>query len=219
MKADYFKVMFAVTAAILSTSISVQAEENSMMRHSGEIGWVDVQSGKLDLNQEVQAGTQTTPYRINENSTRVTDPADEKFLNVGDLRAGQYVTIEVADHNKETIVSKIIVEPMKASEFQQAFGQIQSIDHTTGTIVVEERVRIGQEEKSRLSYFVYDPKTVVVMHSPNKQPVELMLKPGDVVKVDFVAVDGKQQARYITLYSPVVPSTSTTTTTTTTTTQ
>ncbi|OGX05910.1 MAG: hypothetical protein A2Z88_02405 [Omnitrophica WOR_2 bacterium GWA2_47_8] len=214
---NYFKVIVAVTAAMLFTSISVRAEDAPVVRQvSGEIGWIDVQQGKLELNKATSIGTKTTAYRITQNETRVTDTADKKFLGVGDLRAGQYVTIEVVDGQEDQIVQKITVDSMPASEFQQVFGEIKDIDVTAGTFVVEERVRIGQEEKSRLSYFVFDPKDIVAMHSPSKQPVELVLKPGDVTKVEFVPLNGKQQARYITLYSPGVTSTTTTTTTTTT---
>lgn len=217
MNVNYFKVIVAVTAAVLFTGISVRAAEVEVeQRISGEIGWVDVQLGKLELNKETPSGTRTTAYRITQNETRVTDPKDEKFLNVDDLRAGQYVTIDVVDGQEEKVVSKIVVDPMPASEYQLAFGELKEIDTAAGTFVVEERVRIGQEERSRLSAFVYDPNTIVVMHSPSKEPVTLVLKPGDVVKVEFVALDGKQQARYITLYSPTVTSTTTTTTTTTT---
>ena len=217
MNINYFKLIVAVTAAVLLTSISVYAEQTPVVRHvSGEIGWIDVQLGKLELNKETPKGMKTTAYRITQNETRVTDPADKKFLGVDDLRAGQYVTIEVVDGQEDKIVSKITVEPMPASEFQQAFGELNAIDVTAGTFVVEERVRIGQVERSRLSAFVFDPNNIVVMHSPSKQPIELVLKPGDVVKVEFLALDGKQQARYITLYSPTVTSTTTTTTTTTT---
>ncbi len=218
MNKNYLKTFVAVTAVVLLTSISVRAEQSlaEVRQVSGEIGWVDVQLGKLELNKETPKGTKTTAYKITQNETRVTDPGDEKFFSVDDLRAGQYVTIEVVDGQEDKIVQKIIVEPMPASEFQQAFGELKAIDVAAGTFEVEERVRIGQEERSRISYFVFDPKEIVVMHSPSKQSVELVLKPGDVVKVEYVARDGKQQARYITLYSPIVTSTTTTTTTTTT---
>ncbi|MBN1869852.1 MAG: UrcA family protein [Candidatus Omnitrophica bacterium] len=220
MNSNYFKVMMAVTAAVLFTGISVGATETMDVRRvSGEIGWVDVQLGRLELNKETPKGTKTTAYRINQNETRVTDPTDMKYLNVADLRAGQYITIEEVRGQEDNVVPKIIVEPFPASEFQQAFGELKEIDVPAGTLVVEERVRIGQEERTRLSYFVFDPNTVVVMRSPSKEPVELILTPGDVVKVEFVELDGKQQARYITQYSPVVTGTSTTTTTTTTTTR
>jgi len=218
MIVNYLKMIVAVTATVLLCSISVRAEQTPLLRQvSGEIGWVDVQLGKLEINKETPKGKKTTAYNISQIETRVTDPADVKFLNVNDLRAGQYVTLDVVLGQKDKIVSKIIVEPTPDSEFQQAYGEIKAINTDAGTFEVEERVRIGQEERSRTSYFVYDQEKIVAMHSPSKHPVALMLKPGDVVKVEYTALDGKQQARYVTLYSPVVTSSTTTTTTVTTT--
>ncbi len=213
MNVNYLKVFVTVTAVLVMTSISVHATEMSDVRHvSGEIGWVDIQLGQLELNKETPRGTKTIGYRISQNETRVTDPADQKFLSIEDLRAGQYVTIDVIDGQEDKIVQKIVVDPMPVSEYQVAFGVLKAIDVNAGTLTVEERVRIGQVEQARDSYFVFDPRSIVVMHSPSKQPVELVLKPGDVVKVEYMLLDGKQQARYITLYSPVVTSTTTTTT-------
>lgn len=217
MSINHLKMIVAVTAVLFFTSMPVRASKAEGLRQvSGEIGWVDVQLGRLELNKETPQGTKTTAYRITQNETRVTDPSDEMFLVVNDLRAGQYVTIEVADGQGDQVVPKIIVEPMPASDYQQAFGELKAIDVAAGTFDVEERVRIGQEERTRISYFVFDPNDIVVMHSPSKEHIELVLKPGDVVKVEYVERDGKQQARYITLYSPVVTSTTTTTTVTTT---
>lgn len=217
MYKNYLKLFFGITAAILFTVTAARAEQAGDVRQvSGEIGWVDVQLGKLELNKETPSGTRTATYRITENETRVTDPRDEKFLGVGDLRAGQYVTIDVVDGQEGKVVSKIIVEPVISSEFQQAYGELKTIDVEAGTFVVEERVRVGQEEINRLSYFAFDPKNIVAMRSPSKKPVELALKSGDVVKVEYLPLDGKQQARYITLYAPSVTTTVTTTTTTTT---
>ncbi len=217
MNANNFKHVVAVAVFVLLAGISVcSAENRDTHRVSGEIGWVDVQSGKLELNQDVPKGTQTTAYRISQNDTRVTDPKDEKFLNVADLRAGQNVTIEVLDGQGDSVVPKIIVEPLPVSEFQQAFGELKAIDTQAGTLVVEERVRMGQDEIRRTSDFIFDPQTIVVMKSPSSQPVELVLKPGDVVKVDYVMVEGNKQARDITLYAPTTMGTTTTTTTTTT---
>ena len=93
MNAKYSKTIIAVVAAVLFTSIAVCAEAADVRRVSGEIGWVDIQLGKLELNTETPKGTTTTVYKINQNDTRVTDPKDEKFLNVADLRAGQNVII------------------------------------------------------------------------------------------------------------------------------
>jgi hypothetical protein len=215
MNENYLKLFFAAGAVILFTVTSVQgADMVNMRKVSGEIGWVDVQSGTLELNKETPKGTKTEAYRINQNETRVTDPTDTKYLDVADLRAGQYITIEMADGQEDKIVPKIIVEPSPASEYQQAYGELKAIDVEAGTLSLEEKVRVGQEERTRISYFVFDPQTVVVMRSPSKEPVILMLKPGDVVKVEYAALDGKQQARNITLYSPTVTTTTTTTTTT-----
>jgi len=217
MNANYLKAVFAVTAVALFTGISVcSAQTENVSRVSGEIGWIDVQLGELEFNKETPQGTETTVYRINQNETRVTDPKDEKFLNIADLRAGQNIAIEEVIGQEDRIVTKIILEPAGASEFQQAFGQLKALDVAVGTLVVGERVRIGQEEVSRSSDFIFDPETIVVMQSPSKQPVELALKPGDVIKVDFEEKGGKKQARYITLYSPAAASITTTTTTTTT---
>jgi len=214
MKINSLTVLFAVMAA----GLTAYAQQAPVMHHvSGEIGWVDLQLGQLELNVEAPTGTKTTAYKITQNETRVTDPADDKFLGVRDLRAGQYVTVETVAGQQDKIVPKIIVEPMPASEFQQVFGVLKEVDAAAGTFVVEEKVRIGQVEKSRMSSFVYDQEEVVVMRSPGKQPVELVLKPGDVVKVEFVERDWKQLARHITLYSPAATSTTITTTTTTTT--
>ncbi|MCX5681397.1 MAG: hypothetical protein NT079_03850 [Candidatus Omnitrophica bacterium] len=69
---------------------------------------------------------------------------------------------------------------------------------------------------SNLSYFVFEPKDIVVMRSPSRESVQLNLKPGDIVKVQYAEKDGKQQIHSMTLYSPKVISTTTTTTTTTT---
>ena len=216
MNETAIKLFFAAGAAALLIVTSVRgADMVNMRRVSGEIGWVDVQSGQLELNKETPKGTKTTAYRINQNETRVTDPTDMEYLNVGDLRAGQYITIELAGGQEDKIVPKIIVEPYPVSGYQQAYGELTSIDIEAGTLTVEEKVRIGQEERIRASAFVFDSENIVVMRSPSKEPVELVLKPGDVVKVDYVILDGKQHARHITLYSPAVTTTTTTTTTTT----
>lgn len=217
MNKNYFKKVVALMFTVLfAGTFAFSAETTNMHSVSGEIGWVDVQAGKLELNEEILNGTKTTTYNITQNETRVTDAKDEKFLNVGDLRAGQYVILEMINDQEDNVIPKIILEPMPASEYQQAFGELKAIDVEVGTLTLEEKVKIGQQEVSRESYFVFDPKTIIVKQSPNKQPVELMLKPGDVLKVEFIQQDGKQQAHDITLYSPVVKTIITKTTVTTT---
>ena len=51
------------------------------------------------------------------------------------------------------------------------------------------------------------------MEQPSMQPVQLVLKPGDLVKVEFLAKDGKQYARSITLLQAALENKNTTTTT------
>ena len=80
---------------------------------SGEISWIDVKLGsfqiKADANQDTRG---ITEYTTNQDETRVTDPTDEKFLVIKDLRVGQHVTIELIDSPKETMARKIIAEPL-----------------------------------------------------------------------------------------------------------
>lgn len=69
---------------------------------------------------------------------------------------------------------------------------------------------------NHLSYFVFEPNEIVVMRDPSIEPVRLVLKSGDVVRVIYVLKDEKKQAQSITYYSPKVIKTIVTTTTTTT---
>ena len=148
--------------------------------------------------------------------TRVTDPTDKKFLVIKDLRVGQHITIELIDSPKETMARKIIAEPMPEPIIQEVSGELKSIDAQSGTFTIEEKPGTGN-----LSYFVYEPKDIIVMQSPSMEPVRLVLKPGDLVKVEFVVKGGNRYARSIMLYPvlPVPANTTTTTTTSTTTTQ
>ena len=146
----------------------------------------------------------------------MTDPSDKKFLVIKDLRAGQHVTIELIDSSGETMARKIIAEPIPEPVFQEATGELEAIDVQAGTIVIDEKPLPGEGGKGNLSYFVFEPKDIVVMKSPSTQPVQLELKPGDLVKVEFVVKDGKRYARSITLLLAAPETTSTTTTTTTT---
>jgi hypothetical protein len=112
---------------------------------------------------------------------------------------------------------KITMEPSTEAAFQEAFGELESIDANAGTFVLEERP-VSRREGGRgyLSYFYFEPKDVVVMKSPSSEPVRLEVKPGDPLKVEYVVRDGKQWARSVTLYTtePVMNKTTTTSTTT-----
>ncbi len=207
----------------LAQAFAVPVETNVRIRSvSGEISWIDVKLGKLQLKSD--AGQETrgiTEYRINQDETRVVDPSDKKFLVIKDLRAGQHVTIELidspVDKPEETMVRKIIAEPMREPVLQVATGELEAIDVQAGTLIIEEEPLPSERGKRELSYFVFEPKNIVVMQAPSVQPVQLELKPGDLVKVEYVVKDGKRHAHSITLLSPAPGTTSTTTTTTSTT--
>ncbi len=216
MNANYLKVVVAVTAAVFFGSVSVRAADMAVSQVSGEITWVDVKLGKLQLQSDAFPNNgDITEYRISQNETRVTNPTDKKFLTIEDLQPGQHVTIDVINGKEEKIVQKITADPRPASEFQEAYGEIESINVPAGTFTLAGRQRAGEMGKD-LSYFVFEPQDIIVMQSPSRQPVQLELKPRDLVKVEFVVRDRKQRAQSITLYSPKTTSTITTTTTTTT---
>ena len=199
---------------------AAQVESNTKMRSvSGEISWIDVKLGKLQLKSDVGQDTKgITEYTINQDETRVTDPSDKKFIVIKDLQVGQHVTIKLIDNPGEIMVRKIIAEPMPESIWQEATGELEAIDAQAGTLAIEEKPLSNEEGKGGLSYFVFEPKDIVVMKAPSIQPVQLELKPGDIVKVEFVVKDGKRHAHSITLLSAAPETTSTTTTTTTSTT-
>ncbi len=193
----------------------LRADEVEYVKHvSGEITWIDLKLGQLQLERDQTPSTgEITEYRISEHETRVTNPTDEKFLSVVDLQPGQHVIVDVVEGKEAEVVSKITADPRPESEFQQAFGEVESIDGAAGTLVVAVKHAMGTQQENTMAYFVFEPSTIVVMQSPNKQSVTLILKQGDVVKVDYVLLNGKKQARYITSYAPRVSSTTTTTTT------
>jgi hypothetical protein len=177
--------------------------------------WVDVKLGQLQIKLSQAPGMgETKDYRITRYETRVKDPSDKKFLTIDDLRPGENVTLDVIDGQEDKIIKKIVAESLEASDFQEASGQLQAIDGQAGTLTLQEKMRNGVEEQSNLSYFIFDPNNIVVFQSPSIQPVTLVLKPGDQVKIQFVPKDGKQQVYSITLYSPQHSTTTTVTTTT-----
>src|SRR3989338_973021 len=114
MNANYLKVFFAVTAAVLLTGMPVHAIEivqANIRPVSGEITWIDLKLGKLQLERDMSPRTEEiTEYRINKNETRVVSPTDKKFLTVEDLYPGQHVAIDVVNGKEGDIVQKITAE-------------------------------------------------------------------------------------------------------------
>ncbi len=220
-----FKAVLIVALGImffggLAQVYAAPVESTPKMRTvSGEISLIDVKLGLLQLKSDVGQDTRgIAEYRINQDETRVTDPSDKKFLVVKDLQVGQHVTIQLIDGPDETLVRKIIAEPMPEPVLQEATGELEAIDVVAGTLIIAEEPLPNEGGKGKLTYFVFDPKEIVVMKNPSTQPVQLELNPGDLLKVEFVVKDGKRHARSITLLKSAPETTSTTTTTTTSTT-
>ena len=220
----YSRVLIAAVAALLVTSMPLRADnkaENAkVIQVSGKIAEIDVKLGKLQLEKDSpQNRKDSSKYNINKNDTRVVDPLDKEFLKLEDLRVGQHVTVEFnyiqGELGIEPTAQKIIAEPMPEPIIQEASGELKAIDAQSGTFTIEEKPGTGN-----LSYFVYEPKDIIVMQSPSMEPVRLVLKPGDLVKVEFVVKGVNRYARSVMLYPvlPVPASTTTTTTTSTTTT-
>ena len=227
MKMWKFKAILIGFLSVLIFGGAVQAyaakvDSNSRIRRvSGEISWIDVKLGKLGLNSDAGQNTRDiSEYRINLQETRVTDPSDTKFLVIKDLRAGQHITIELIDSprgsSEETMIRKIIAEPMPEPVLREAIGQLEVIDAQAGMLIIQQSPLATEGGSGNLYYFAFEPKDTVVMRAPSIQPVQLVLKPGDIVKIEFVVRDGMRHIRSITLLSAAPETTSTTTTTTTT---
>ncbi len=213
-------VLGFLSLAGVTRLFAAPVESDTKMRTvSGEIVSVDVKLGLLQLKSDAgrDAG-RITEYKINQQETRVTDPSDKKFLVIKDLQVGQHVTAQLVDRSEERLIRKIVAEPMPGPVFQEATGELEAIDVQTGTLVIEQRPSPNEAGQSNLSYFVFDPRELVFMRAPDMEPVQGELKPGDLVKVEFAAKEGKRQARSITLLSAAPETRSTTTTTTTSTT-
>lgn len=120
----------------LGQVFGVQVESNAKMRSvSGEIAWIDVKLGKMQLKGvggEDKRGI--SEYRINQDETRVTDPSDKKFLVIKDLRKGQHVTIKLIDAPEETMVRKIIAEPMPDPVLSETTSTTTTTTTTSTTV-------------------------------------------------------------------------------------
>lgn len=224
LKAGLIVFLWVLLSGGLVPVHATSAESHAKMRSvSGEIALVDIKLGKLELERDASRNRRApSVYRINQNDTRVTDPTDMKFLKLEDLRVGQHVTVEFDyihwEEKQEPIATKIIADPVREFVFQEATGELEAIDFQAGTLIIEEKPLPSETVKGDLSYFVFQPKDIIIMKDPSMQPVQLELNPGDFVQVEFVVRDGKRHAQSITLLSAAPETTSTTTTTTTSTT-
>ncbi len=205
-----------LTFAVLLVGIFTRASNaQEMQRISGEITWLDTRSGKLQLEADASPRTgAVTEYRVSEHETRVTDPADNKLLSVLDLQPGQHVTIDMINGRKEMFVEKITVDPQSLSVYQNTYGEVVDINDA-GTLTLAVRSSALEKAGDNFSFFVFEPGKIVVRQSPGLEPVQLRIKPGDMVRVEYVVKDGKRLAQALTLYAPRLTRTTTTTVTTT----
>ncbi len=217
MRIDQVNVGMAVLAVVLVSGIPARAQGMPAVRHeTGEITWVDINLGQLEMRNDAAPATrEVSKYRITEHETRVTDKSDKKFLAIKDLQPGQHVIIDVVDGKEGMVVQKITADPKTTADLRETYGVVDALDIVAGTLVVAQRSIEGNAMEDKLSYFVIDPKSIIVTRSPSVVPVELFLKKGDVVKIVSADMNGKQSARSITVYSPSVTSVTTTTTVTT----
>ncbi len=212
MNVNYLKVIVAATFAMLFTGMSVRADEivqANVRQVPGEIMWVNLQEGQLQLRTDMSPMGGIREFRINRDETRVKNLADDEFLQIYDLHPGQNVAIDVVKGKEEKIVQRIVTQPGSFSNFQEAYGEIGAIDFSASTFTLVGRQRVGAEEENTVSYFYFDSKDIIVMQSLNRQHIDqIELKPGDVVRVEFVVRDGKRFAHSVTVYSPRLVNTS-----------
>ncbi|MEI8175325.1 MAG: hypothetical protein WCG78_00470 [Candidatus Omnitrophota bacterium] len=213
--------------ALTQVSAAAVGSEKRVIHVPGVIAGVDVKAGTLRLEADASRDARDPlAYRINKDATRVTDPTDKKFLKLEDLQVGQRVAVEfdyIDGVWKETppIAQKIIADPIPEPVYEEITGALVAIDAQAGTFTIEQRPLPGNGGSGALFSFIFEPREIIVMKAPSLQPVQLELKPGDLLQVECVGKDGKRYARFITLLSgmPEAGSTITTTTTSTTVTQ
>ncbi len=113
------------------------------------------------------------------------------------------------------VIKKITAQPFLEPGLQQVYGNIEMINNDSGTMSIWQRPLVGDLRNNQRLYFVFEPKDIVMMQDPSTQPMRLMLKPGDLVRVVYVVKNNQKYAQSITVYSPQVTQTTITTTTTT----
>jgi len=115
MNVNYSKIFIVATAAVLFASMPAHAQPKPVITQvSGEIAWIDVQLGQLQLTSFADNSWQETQvYRISLQNTLVTDPMDQEYLVVKDLHEGQFIKMDVSKRGKngeELFVSKIVTD-------------------------------------------------------------------------------------------------------------
>ena len=83
MKTIKINLTMAMACAVLVTGSSAFASDAYVRHDSGEITWVDLKDGKLQMRSDVpQDKGDIFEYRITAHETRVTDPAEIERAHV-----------------------------------------------------------------------------------------------------------------------------------------
>lgn len=95
----------------LAGSVAWGVEEGraaaTVLKASGEIASVDVQSGRLTLKAKAEPGAQPTSFVVD--PTAVVSKGQQS-LKLTDLKAGDPVTVEYTRQGTSNIVSSVIVQ-------------------------------------------------------------------------------------------------------------
>lgn len=136
MNTKYFlSVLVAVVATMLFTSVPLHAfDKPNTVKVLGEIALINVKLGTLQLKADASRNRRDpAEFRINRNSTRVTDPTDKKFLKLEDLQVGQHVTIEF-DHIQGELEQIPVAQKIIASPVSESVAQKTSLKGSTSTV-------------------------------------------------------------------------------------
>lgn len=200
------KVFLAVTAAMLLTSVAVQVDafaQGDVRQVPGEITWIDLQSGQLQLQTNTSPIGNIIDFRINREQTRVVNPADQS-LDINDLHPGQNVTIDVSNGQGDAIVQNITTEVSPSSDYLEAYGQIGTVDLLGNSFTLSGAQRVGTKEQNKVTSFIFDPQNIVVTQSPSKGPFDAQMRTGQIVRIEYAMKDDQRMVRSITVFSPEI---------------
>jgi len=140
----------------------------------GQIAWLDVQTGRLALDERTgQYLGRQVEYVITPHTTNVTDPEDQQFLQLEDLKAGQFVQVEFTENRGRRMAQTVVVEPRVGVQQAAAVisGEIVLLDLTNREFAVKETVpgRIPPE----MTYRIQAPEGVAFVEAQTGQPLRL----------------------------------------------
>jgi len=159
----------------------------------GEIVRVDLRNGRLLLSEHAgpMAGGQAE-YIITPHDTTVTDSLDQQFLQIEDLKPGQFVQVEFIPEPRRRMAKTVMVESNAAESTvaieprpwdQTVTGEVVSIDLQQREFVVRERVPGGAAPER--TYRMIAPQGVAFTEARTGAPIFLEdLRVGQEVRID-----------------------------------